>query len=180
MQTKAEDVHEYVSSEESESLSVALSRDQELNEMKMIIDEMADNYASDYEQYPQVIGDKASISDSLIIDVLKQYVNPCKHEDEDSDRLVLETDTNPIHIQVIQEIEDGIPMQFDQIPKSATPRSFKTTRGRKRKQTIHNKLNKDVEYALKTPENMPSIHQSHSSSDLPPPYVISLSEISGK
>merc|ERR1712228_945388 len=121
MNTKSENVHEYVSSDDD------LSNDQELNEMKMIIDEMADNYASDYDQYPQVIGDKAAICDSLIIDVLKQYINPLKHEDEDSDDLVLETDNNPIHIQVIQEIEDGVPMQFDQIPQSATPQSFKTT-----------------------------------------------------
>merc|ERR1712154_29889 len=101
--SRNENVDDYASSDDDE---------EELSEMRMIIDQMADNYASDYDSYSSVVADKSMISDSLIIDVLKQYVNPLKHEEEDSDDLVLETDTNPIHIQVIQEIEEGIPMKF--------------------------------------------------------------------
>merc|ERR1712154_517587 len=70
--TKSENVHEYVSSDD----------DEELREMKMIIDKMADNYACDYDQYPQALKDKKLISDTLIIDVLKQYVNPSNIEND--------------------------------------------------------------------------------------------------
>merc|ERR1712129_237536 len=61
------------------------SSDEELHQMHTIIDEMADNFASDYDAYPQAIKDKAMIADNLIIHVLKQYLdNPSSDSENDS------------------------------------------------------------------------------------------------
>eukprot|EP01084_Bolivina_argentea_P065704 119761_1 len=96
------------------SLEECLSRDAELREMKMILDEMCDNYASEYDQYAQVQRDKKQISDELIIDILKEYIsnglnnnnNNNNNNDNDIEEAIhLETDIDTIHLQVIGEIQ---------------------------------------------------------------------------
>ena len=83
---------------------------------------MADNYAAEWTDYEDVVQRRDEIKDKLIRQILNEYLAGNDEHDEDDDILPeLETETDPIHIQVIQEIEKGIPMQIDEIPESATP-----------------------------------------------------------
>ena len=78
--------------------------------------------------------------DQLIFEILDEYLdgNHLNDDDDDDIRTNLETETNLIHIQVINEVLNGIPMWIDDISESATPLTS-TTKNRKRKKPTRKK-----------------------------------------
>ena len=127
------------------TLEEALQQDAELRQMQQLLAEMADNYATEYDHYDDVKKRVNEISDELLFEILDEYLNESHLNDNDDEVLNnLETDNDPVHLQVINEVQNGIPMQVDEIPESATPMTSnptRTGRGRKPKVTKKRKAN---------------------------------------
>ena len=160
------------------TLEEALEKDAELRAMQELLDQLADNYATEYDHYDDVKRRRQEISDELLFEILDEYLNENYLNDNDDEVMQkLETDTNNIHVQVINEIQNGIPMQVDDIPESATPLTSnptRTGRGRKPKSVKKRKVNTSKSRGP-TRGSFPSIHDDDFMNDntdsLPPTYV---------
>lgn len=122
-------------SEHNSDGQTSQDEDEELKRMRSILDQMVECSATEYDQYPNVLANKESLSDDLIVELLNEYLcsSPKSEDescelDEDGD-LVLETDHDPAHLQVIAEVENGTPMQIDRLPT----KSKEGTKGRTKK-----------------------------------------------
>ena len=88
--------------------------------MQDLLHKLADNYATEYDHYDDVKMRKGEISDELIFEILDEYLNN-NHLNDDDDDIVnnLETDTDPVHLKVTNNVKFGISMLVDDIPESA-------------------------------------------------------------
>ena len=97
---QSEDVLSYDPNLERQSLAEALDNDQELSQLKHILDQMAatHDHLDDAHKH-----DAAGMADQLLIDVLSSQLDP-SHAPEDTID-ALETDTHPVHRQIIAEVQ---------------------------------------------------------------------------
>ena len=125
--------------------------DAELDRMRLILDQMVQCSAAEYDQFPEVEANKESISDDLLAQVLSEHLAPSPPA-EDPGAHALETDTEPAHLQVIAEVQSGTPMQIDRL--SATTRIGRAARGRAAKDgatSIHHVAPKRYRSSLEPP-----------------------------